>query len=612
MKKIKIKEELYWKLYNEEITVFSTNNDLKKRIEVSDTETIFNFISFLTEFRTMEEIYSYPILSAEDKDILLEFLRQKKYITTHWNYHQREHRLNKFVSSFPSTNYEDYLDKLKNLNVLILGLGTAGSYQIELLRKIGITNFTIIDGDVVEEKNVGAQNFYNTDIGKMKTEAIFERYISEKLVINRVSKYIKDYTHLKSTVDLSKYDFIINCADDYKLCLDIISKVFIDHPDTKLFLNGYSVLQQYTYKVVFKNYDSILIRLKKELEVKDNARHIATNSGSIFNAFFLTMSIGKMIFDDIYNIGNTTYASADFYQNNYYIGNTFDKFFYNEFEKVKKEQIKNINPAIVKKKRWISPISLKNIKEDKVLCTPQLSDKQQEFMLVDQDASFYNHCMNKKDDFKNYSDTNFNDIKELFLMYIKETFPIVVFEKVARALDNFQVYTDDTRFAKEKSFSRNLDSDLTIIYSVNNRGVSEQTNSIIHELFHLIYFSISNKTYEHELFVRRNHTQFLTRYRDEHKIRELAKSYIYESYNSLIGLYLTLEYEKHSLTNETSVFFDRHIEVNEDLGELLTVLENYIDPYEPLATCKYYLPLESDQSNLYQLEELINESVIEK
>ena len=46
------------------------------------------------------------------------------------------------------------LNRLKNANVLIVGVGGVGSFAAEFLARAGVGNLTIVDGDVVDITNI--------------------------------------------------------------------------------------------------------------------------------------------------------------------------------------------------------------------------------------------------------------------------------------------------------------------------------------------------------------------------------------------------------------------------------------------------------------------------
>lgn len=73
------------------------------------------------------------------------------------------------ISAWGKRTQED----LSRLRVGIVGLGSVGSIVAEILARTGISNFTLIDFDTVEEKNLDRlTNVFKSDIGRAKVFAI--------------------------------------------------------------------------------------------------------------------------------------------------------------------------------------------------------------------------------------------------------------------------------------------------------------------------------------------------------------------------------------------------------------------------------------------------------
>ena len=51
----------------------------------------------------------------------------------------------------------DVLERIKNLNILIVGIGGVGGYTLESLVRCGVENITIIDYDRVDSSNLNRQ-----------------------------------------------------------------------------------------------------------------------------------------------------------------------------------------------------------------------------------------------------------------------------------------------------------------------------------------------------------------------------------------------------------------------------------------------------------------------
>lgn len=69
-------------------------------------------------------------------------------------------------------HYEFFQPNSVKENIHIIGCGAIGSTLAFMLAKLGLTNITLYDEDVVESKNVANQMYRATDIGKQKTEAL--------------------------------------------------------------------------------------------------------------------------------------------------------------------------------------------------------------------------------------------------------------------------------------------------------------------------------------------------------------------------------------------------------------------------------------------------------
>lgn len=112
---------------------------------------------------------------------------------------------------------------------IVIGCGGTGGYLVrDLARQIAIANdqtfktnkhrLLLIDGDVVEEKNIARQNFIRQDIGKNKAQVLAERYSAAYgLTINYIDSYIKDAKHYEEILDDQMFHTVtIGCVDNNK------------------------------------------------------------------------------------------------------------------------------------------------------------------------------------------------------------------------------------------------------------------------------------------------------------------------------------------------------------------------------------------------------------
>ena len=131
--------------------------------------------------------------------------------------------------------------KKSNLNIIIIGAGSTGSFIAFTLAKMGVGKIKVIDYDEVEEHNIPNQYYRLKDIGKLKVDALKE-----------IIKEFSDTTIETENIKIGKkYDFnidmntiIISCVDNIK-AREIFSQHLEGFPikmiDTRFGGEGYSI-----------------------------------------------------------------------------------------------------------------------------------------------------------------------------------------------------------------------------------------------------------------------------------------------------------------------------------------------------------------------------------
>ena len=102
----------------------------------------------------------------------------------------------------------------------IIGCGSVGSTIAELLARLGITKITLYDFDTVSEHNIANQMFFNSDIKRLKVEAVKDLICA----INPEAK-VDIEIHPEGYTDktrLSGYVFL--CVDNIDLRREICTK----------------------------------------------------------------------------------------------------------------------------------------------------------------------------------------------------------------------------------------------------------------------------------------------------------------------------------------------------------------------------------------------------
>ena len=108
-------------------------------------------------------------------------------------------------------------EKLENSHITIVGLGGVGGYVAIMLARAGVSNFTLIDFDKVEESNINRQYVASAKTGgKFKTEVLkglMEDINPEINIDIKTERLTED--NLSTLID-RKTNFCIDCIDSVK------------------------------------------------------------------------------------------------------------------------------------------------------------------------------------------------------------------------------------------------------------------------------------------------------------------------------------------------------------------------------------------------------------
>ncbi len=115
---------------------------------------------------------------------------------------------------------EDAFDKFKDVKLILLGVGGVGSFALDALYNTGITNITIVDFDTYEESNMNRQMGSHGNIGRIKVEALKEKYPEVTPI------HVKITPEWIDNFDFSSYDYILDAIDDVKPKVHLIKKYF--------------------------------------------------------------------------------------------------------------------------------------------------------------------------------------------------------------------------------------------------------------------------------------------------------------------------------------------------------------------------------------------------
>lgn len=200
------------------------------------------------------------------------------------------------------------LNKLKNSNVLVLGLGGVGGYVTESLVRSGLGNITIVDFDKIDLTNLNRQIIATqNNIGKLKTEEFKKRILAINPTIN--IKCINQFIDEKNIEILfeNKIDYLVDACDYLKTKKLIITKClnknipFITCTGTGNRMDPSKLritdIRETSYDPVAK----ILRKYVKEMNIKEkviclNSTEIPIKKGSIIASnSFVPSSAGLLI-----------------------------------------------------------------------------------------------------------------------------------------------------------------------------------------------------------------------------------------------------------------------------------------------------------------------------
>lgn len=115
------------------------------------------------------------------------------------------------------------LEKLKNSNVLVVGMGGVGSFAAEFIARAGVGKMTIVDGDTVDITNVNRQlPALHSTVGQPKVKIVGDRLmdINPALQLTRVQEFLSPERAYELVTP--EYDYVLDCIDSITPKLNLI------------------------------------------------------------------------------------------------------------------------------------------------------------------------------------------------------------------------------------------------------------------------------------------------------------------------------------------------------------------------------------------------------
>lgn len=119
---------------------------------------------------------------------------------------------------------KESVEKLNKSKVCIFGIGGVGSYVVEALARAGISNFILIDNDVVSASNINRQIIATTKtIGRNKVDVAKERIL--EINPNAYVETIQEF-FLPESPELfdNSVDYVVDCIDTISAKIELAQR----------------------------------------------------------------------------------------------------------------------------------------------------------------------------------------------------------------------------------------------------------------------------------------------------------------------------------------------------------------------------------------------------
>ena len=115
------------------------------------------------------------------------------------------------------------LEKLKNSNILIVGIGGVGSFSAEFIARAGVGKMTIVDGDTVDITNINRQlPALHSTVGLPKVDVVGNRLmdINPELQLTKMQEFLSPERAFE--VVSEDFDYVLDCIDSITPKLNLI------------------------------------------------------------------------------------------------------------------------------------------------------------------------------------------------------------------------------------------------------------------------------------------------------------------------------------------------------------------------------------------------------
>lgn len=117
----------------------------------------------------------------------------------------------------------DAIERLKSARVAVFGVGGVGGFAVEALARAGVGSITLVDSDKVSVSNINRQIIATVStVGMYKTDAMMARIKDINPLCDVKVKSIFYSQETAHTIDLSQFDYILDCIDSVAAKIHLI------------------------------------------------------------------------------------------------------------------------------------------------------------------------------------------------------------------------------------------------------------------------------------------------------------------------------------------------------------------------------------------------------
>lgn len=120
---------------------------------------------------------------------------------------------------------DEPLERLKKARVAVFGVGGVGGYAVEALARSGVGTLHLYDDDTVSESNLNRQIVaLHSTLGQPKAEVMVRRVkdINPNCNVEAIRMFYLPKN--ADQVDLSQYDYVIDCIDTVAAKLELVTR----------------------------------------------------------------------------------------------------------------------------------------------------------------------------------------------------------------------------------------------------------------------------------------------------------------------------------------------------------------------------------------------------